>query len=116
MTLPIYLVGLAVAIDAFAHPPDTQRWQDRLRAAYWADWRPIVSFFIPVVTAGLISLWWNLARFGSLWDTGYVASETFSADWLFGLFGLTFGPAARFRLVQSCLAAGCTGRTLVLAS
>ena len=29
-------------------------------------------------------------------DSGYVETETFSANWLFGLFGLTVGPARRF--------------------
>jgi hypothetical protein len=51
------------------------------------------TFAIPVVAMGLLSLWWNWARFGNIWDTGYVETETFSADWFFGLFGLTVGPA-----------------------
>jgi hypothetical protein len=92
MTLPIYVVGLALVLT----PAFSQLGADfaaRLRAAFWQYWRPVVAFAIPIVAAGLASLWWNWARFGSLWDTGYVATETFSADWGFGLFGLTVGPA-----------------------
>ncbi len=92
MTLPIYVVGLWLALPALA-PHVGETVSERLRRAFWAYWRPVVTFAIPVVIAGLLSLWWNWARFGSIWDTGYVESETFSANWLFGLFGLTVGPA-----------------------
>ena len=93
LTLPIYLVGLYLVIDAVSHHPTAQRWQERLRTAFWEGWRPLISFLIPVVAVGLLSLWWNWVRFGDLWETGYVATESFSANWLFGLFGLTVGPA-----------------------
>jgi hypothetical protein len=92
MTLPIYAVGLLLVLT----PPFQQLGHDfatRARRAFWRYWRPVVAFAIPIVAAGLLSLWWNRLRFGSVWDTGYVASETFSANWLFGLFGLTVGPA-----------------------
>ena len=92
MTLPIYAVGLLLVLT----PPFTQLGVDfttRFRRAFWRYWRPIVAFAIPVVAMGLLSLWWNWARFGNIWDTGYVETETFSADWFFGLFGLTVGPA-----------------------
>ncbi|BAL98485.1 MULTISPECIES: hypothetical protein [Caldilinea] len=95
LTLPIYLIGLWFVLPAIAaHVGETTL--ERLRRAFWLYWRPVVAFGIPVVTAGLLSLWWNWARFGSVWDTGYVESETFSANWLFGLFGLTVGPARGF--------------------
>lgn len=92
MTLPIYVVGLLLVLT----PPFTQLGADfpaRLRRAFWHYWRPVVAFVIPVVAMGLLSLWWNWARFGNIWDTGYVETETFSANWFFGLFGLTVGPA-----------------------
>jgi hypothetical protein len=92
MTLPIYAVGLLLVLT----PPFTQLGVDfttRFRRAFWRYWRPVVAFAIPVVAMGLLSLWWNWARFGNIWDTGYVETETFSADWFFGLFGLTVGPA-----------------------
>ncbi|MFO7635249.1 MAG: hypothetical protein R6W76_22075 [Caldilinea sp.] len=92
VTLPIYAVGLWFALPAIhRHLNDT--FGLRLRRAFWQYWRPVVTFAIPVVAAGLLSLWWNWARFGSIWDTGYVETETFSANWFFGLFGLTVGPA-----------------------
>ena len=46
-----------------------------------------------MVIAGLISLWWNGARYGSIWDSGYVETERFSAVWGFGIAGLLAGPA-----------------------
>jgi len=95
LTLPIYLIGLWFVLPAIAvHVGETTR--ERLRRAFWLYWRPVVAFGIPVLVTGLLSLWWNWARFGSVWDTGYVESETFSANWLFGFFGLTVGPARGF--------------------
>ncbi len=92
MTLPIYTLGLLLVLrPAFTHLGTAL--PERLRRAFWCWWRPVVTFAIPVVAAGLLSLWWNWARYGSIWDTGYVETETFSADWVFGLFGLTVGPA-----------------------
>jgi hypothetical protein len=46
--------------------------------------------------SGLISLWWNSARYGSIWESGYVETETFTAPWLFGIGGLLAGPARGF--------------------
>jgi hypothetical protein len=93
MTLPIYLVGLFFVLDALTRQSAANTWRARLRAAFWQNWRPAVSFLLPVVAVGLLSLWWNWHRFGSFLDTGYVESESFSGDWLAGLWGLTFGPA-----------------------
>ncbi|MBK8050546.1 MAG: hypothetical protein IPK16_27645 [Anaerolineales bacterium] len=95
VTLPIYAVGLFWALDAITRP-ETGRWRERLEAAFWRNWRPVVAFLIPVIAAGVLSLWWNWARFGNIWDSGYVSTETFSANWLEGLFGLTIGPARGF--------------------
>ena len=92
MTLPIYLIGLWLVLPALARRVN-ETTRDQLRRAFWSYWRPVVTFAIPVALAGLLSLWWNWARFGSIWDTGYVETESFSANWLFGLFGLTVGPA-----------------------
>lgn len=95
MTLPVFLVGLWVVLVMRVRivrrigTSEPVHWRDVLHG----QWRPMVSFLVPVVVAGLLSLWWNHARFGSIWDSGYVESEAFSANWLFGLFGLTVGPA-----------------------
>ncbi|HAJ34126.1 MAG TPA: hypothetical protein DCL15_00320 [Chloroflexi bacterium] len=92
MTLPIYAVALLLVLTpSFAQSGAT--FKARLRHAFWAHWRPVVAFTIPIVAMGLLSLWWNWVRFGNIWDTGYVETETFSANWFFGLFGLTVGPA-----------------------
>jgi hypothetical protein len=97
VTLPIYLVGLWVVLDMrvrAGRPLGAGRPPIRLVLAQ--QWRPLVTFLIPVVAAGLLSLWWNWLRFGSIWETGYVESESFSAPWLFGLYGLLLGPARGF--------------------
>ena len=95
LTLPIYLLGLFWVLEAAAGSPRL-RLQERLAAAFQRNWRPVVSFLIPVVAAGLLSLWWNSIRFGNLFDTGYVASESFSGDWLAGMFGLSLSPGRGF--------------------
>jgi hypothetical protein len=95
ITLPIYLLGLFWVLDAVTRTHGMTL-QQRLQAAFWRNWRPVVSFLIPVVFSGVIALWWNWARYGNIFDTGYVATETFSGDLLTGLFGLTVGPARGF--------------------
>lgn len=94
-TLPIYLVGLWVVLDLRVRLQHRARRSEAMswRLVLRKQWRPMVSFLIPVVIAGVVSLWWNQARFGSIWNSGYVESESFSANWFFGLFGLTVGPA-----------------------
>ena len=92
MTLPVYLVALFWVLDAVGGSSGLTM-AERLRAAFWRNWRPVVSFFIPVVAAGLVALWWNWARYGSIFDTGYVSTKSFTGDLLAGLYGLTVGPA-----------------------
>lgn len=60
------------------------------------QWRSVVAFGIPIVSFGLLSLWWNHLRYGSIWTSGYVESESFSAPWLFGIVGLLVGPARSY--------------------
>jgi hypothetical protein len=94
LTLPIFVFGLlAVLIER-----DRERSAGGLasQSLFSRHWRPLVSFAVPVVLAGLLSLWWNLARYGSLWDTGYVESESFSGELFTGLYGLLVGPARGF--------------------
>lgn len=91
LTLPIFVVGLILVLRSNARrvhgtvPP----WRDLLRQSL----RPLISFAIPVVMAGLVSLWWNWARFGSIFTTGYAETERFDALWWFGIFGQIAGPA-----------------------
>jgi hypothetical protein len=93
LTLPIYLIGLIIVLQR-----QTRRggYRPGLRMAVSYYWRPITSFMIPVVAAGLASLWWNWVRYGSIFATGYASSERFDANWLFGVFGLLLGPARGF--------------------
>lgn len=102
VTLPIFLVGLWAVLETRVRveqsaPRRANRALDAPRSGWRAvfawQWRPMVSFLTPIVAAGIISLWWNALRFGSIWDSGYVATETFSAPWLAGIYGLTIGPA-----------------------
>ena len=80
-----------------AAPARQSDWQARLRAAFWRNWRPVVSLH-DSRGAGrrCVSLWWNWVRFGSLWIPATSSTETFSGNWLFGLFGSTIGPARGF--------------------
>jgi hypothetical protein len=94
VTLPLYLIALGYILwrntgtDAGRLPLAA-----RLGRLARAHWRPVVSFLMPVVLAGLFSLWWNWARYGNVWDSGYEESERFSAIWWFGVTGLLAGPA-----------------------
>ncbi len=106
VTLPVYLVGLWVVLDlrvrtlygaqqqGSAQQPGSAL--QRVGTVLQRQWRPMVAFLIPVVGAGLLSLWWNWLRFGGIFETGYAPSETFSANWFFGLYGLLIGPARGF--------------------
>lgn len=99
VTLPLYLAAVVVAV--LAAPPLEDR--DRgprphsvggmAQVLLFDHWRPLVSFLTPIVVAGLVSLWWNWARFGSIWDSGYVETERFNGVWWFGVVGLVAGPA-----------------------
>ncbi len=97
LTLPIYGVALLfiVAEEVVRSERETRRQGDSgsRNSQFATHWRPFAAFFIPVILSGLLSLCWNWLRYGSLWETGYLESESFSADWLFGVVGLIFGPA-----------------------
>ena len=93
VTLPVYLSLLMTVIVRSVGrslKPDVVR---NLWAILVHNWRAFASFMLPVVVAGFGSLWWNWLRYGSIWDSGYVEAESFSADWLFGISGLLVGPA-----------------------
>lgn len=95
VTLPIYVVGLAWVVAGWGGllAPPRESWWTILRRLGREQWRPFVSFLAPVVAAGLISLWWNAARYGNIWDSGYVETERFDGVWWFGVAGLLAGPA-----------------------
>ncbi|MFN8445690.1 MAG: hypothetical protein U0175_33170 [Caldilineaceae bacterium] len=100
VTLPIYALALLAVISEQAMPfmgsvplSSFARLFGYLRTLIVRYWRPIVVFTIPIFFAGLVSLWWNWLRYGSVWNTGYLESESFSADWLFGITGLLIGPS-----------------------
>lgn len=101
VTLPLFGLGLLAAIFAAApverpdHAPLPRptSWRDGIRSLFVDHWRPLVTAVLPVVLAGLLSLWWNWARYGSVWDSGYVETERFNGVWLFGIAGLLVGPS-----------------------
>ncbi|RIK39012.1 MAG: hypothetical protein DCC55_19340 [Chloroflexi bacterium] len=107
VTLPIFLLGLWAVLRERDNARDLP--VANLQTFFQRHWRPIVTFLTPVVLAGLVSLWWNWARFGSLWDSGYVESESFSGSWLAGLFGLTIGPARGLLWYNPILLLGVVG-------
>ena len=94
VTLPIFAFGLLAALH-HRHGVDNHL---SISVAVFVrlvrrQWRSVVAFGIPIVSFGLLSLWWNHLRYGSIWTSGYVESESFSAPWLFGIVGLLVGPA-----------------------
>ena len=94
VTLPIFAVALLWIV--YKRARSTESPISNLQSPIsnlLQNWRPLVSFALPVLLAGALSLWWNAARFGSVWDAGYVETETFSANWLVGVSGLLVGPA-----------------------
>ncbi|MBI3958455.1 MAG: hypothetical protein HY328_06570 [Chloroflexi bacterium] len=103
VTLPVYGLALA-ALLAEEKGTATGDWRlgTRLpaRRLLFAVRRSLVAdhlrewilFASPILAAGLLSLWWNWLRFGNLLDSGYVESEVFNGDWLFGLVGLLVSP------------------------
>lgn len=97
VTLPVFVVALLVLLYRRQGKSAKMGLQIKeLRTLLREQWRPLISFFTPVLCSGLLSLWWNGARYGSIWESGYVATETFSAPWLFGITGLLVGPARGF--------------------
>ena len=107
VTLPIYVLALLAVIAEQLTPfiPLPQRKQGNSLVSSWlsflqqliaSQWRPIVFFAIPILFAGLLSLWWNWLRYGSIWETGYLESESFSTNTLTGVLGLLFSPARGF--------------------
>ncbi|MBX3012464.1 MAG: hypothetical protein KF832_13195 [Caldilineaceae bacterium] len=110
VTLPIYVFGFLAALyqyhQAIQPPPRSVAAVLRLVLRYW---RSSVSFMLPILCFGLLSLWWNHLRYGSIWDSGYVETERFDAPWLFGLFGLLVGPARGFFWYSPILLLGFLG-------
>ncbi len=101
VTLPVFVVGLLFAIFAAApveRPdrapvPRPTTWREGFSSLYQHHWRPLVTALIPIIVVGFVSLWWNWARYDSVWDSGYVGTERFDAEWWFGIAGLLAGPA-----------------------
>ncbi|MEZ4861039.1 MAG: hypothetical protein R3C14_07030 [Caldilineaceae bacterium] len=95
VTLPIFAVAFLLALRQYHGDRNRVNYRDwsawgRMLAQ---QWRPLITFAVPIILAGLLSLWWNWLRYGSVWESGYVESESFSAPWLFGITGLLVGPA-----------------------
>lgn len=92
ISLPIYLVVLVLVIQRSVGRTL------RIAPLYTfyrlteQNWRALTSFLIPVVLAGFLSLWWNWFRYGSIWESGYLDAESFSANWLVGIRGLLISP------------------------
>ncbi len=97
VTLPVYGLALA-AVLAEGRGLGIGDWglgrrrpnpQSPIPNPQYREW---ILFATPILAAGIVSLWWNWLRFGSLLDSGYVESEAFNGDWLFGLIGLLVSP------------------------
>jgi hypothetical protein len=99
ITLPIYVVAMIFLLYqrnlALVGAPADQRLPPvssilPLIRRYFREW---ILLGLPILFAGLFSLWWNWLRYGAPFESGYLEVEAFSGDWLFGLFGLLIGPA-----------------------
>ena len=85
VTLPVYILALALALAEMEKRHD-------LRTIVVGRLREWIFFGFPILAAGLFSLWWNWLRYGGLFETGYVETESFSGVWLEGIFGLLISP------------------------
>ncbi len=92
VTLPFYALAVLVILNQGSQAWKAD-WRGALRRLLWDEWRPWTTFALPVILAGGISLWWNFARYGNIFDSGYLEAESFSANLLVGVFGLLIGPA-----------------------
>ncbi len=52
----------------------------------------VLAFAAPVVLVGLALMGFNLSRYGDPLNTGYLPTETFSANWLQGILGQLVSP------------------------
>lgn len=110
VTLPIFAFGFLAALYYRHRVNDTPPFSLALyRQLVTKQWRAFVSFVTPILFLGLLSLWWNNLRYGSIWDSGYVETESFSAPWLFGLTGLLIGPARGYFWYSPILLVGFGG-------
>lgn len=110
VTLPIFAVGFLAALYYHHRAENLPLFSFTVhRNLVIRQWRSAISFTIPIVCFGVLSLWWNHLRYGSLWDSGYVESETFSAPWFFGLAGLLVGPARGYFWYSPILLLGFAG-------
>lgn len=97
VTLPVYALALA-AILWEEKRVENRDWRlgsgtPNLQSLFSnIPFREWVLFAAPILAAGIVSLWWNWLRFGALLESGYVESEAFNGDWLFGLAGLLVSP------------------------
>ena len=90
VTLPIYIAALYLVLES-----QVRRQMEKFpgwRAVLRYNWRPVISFIVPVIAFGLASLWWNWTRFGGIFETGYAETERFDALWWFGVAGMLVGP------------------------
>ena len=99
LTLPLYAgallyilepAGLRVTLREVVarRRPDLRPW----RAYLVRDRNAWLSFAVPVVEAGILSLLWNWVRYGNAWDIGYASDAGFYGDWLFDVWGLIASP------------------------
>jgi hypothetical protein len=104
ITLPVYVFALAAVIGDWrleirdwrlsrSPIPDPRSPISTLQSLLSTHLREWIIFGLPILAAGIFSLWWNWLRYGNVWESGYLESESFSANWFFGLYGLLIGPA-----------------------
>lgn len=63
---------------------------DRRRT--WTFWRHGLAFVIPLAVIAVSLIGFNVSRYGSPFDTGYLPNETFSGIWWQGILGQLVSP------------------------
>ncbi|GAB4431083.1 MAG: hypothetical protein Kow0031_12140 [Anaerolineae bacterium] len=71
------------------------------RLRHWLP--PLVAFATPILVIGLALMAFNWSRYGDPLNTGYLASETFSAIWLDGIAGQLISPGRGLLLFSPLL-------------
>jgi hypothetical protein len=72
--------------------PPLSLWERGLGGEGLAFLKPVVAFGTPPLVIGLALVAFNLQRYGSALDTGYLPNETFSGVWWQGVVGQLVSP------------------------
>jgi hypothetical protein len=107
MVLPFFTTAFFFLILEQPATGDTRN-GDYLRRAL-RHYREIVAFAAPAMLIGALLMFFNTSRYGNPFDTGYLATETFSAVWWQGILGQLVSPGRGLLLYSPILILCCWG-------